>query len=130
MQTNAGQISHEELQEMQKEPLADFVFGDPNRLTFIVFISGTFAHRNAVMHAHRAIWAWQMMARHWYQLSASDRLLHAEAFNWTFTLGTGLLDSWALGATALVQGVNSSLDSIPYFLEKYDVSLFAAAPGV
>ncbi len=130
VQTNAVRISHEELKEMQKEPLADFVFGDPNRLAFIVFTSGTSAHPHAVMHAHRAIWARQMMVRDWYQLSASDRLLHAGAFNWTFTLGTGLLDPWAIGATALVPEANSSLDSIPYLLEKYDVSLFAAAPGV
>ena len=118
MQTNAVRISHEELKEMQKEPLADFVFGDPNRLAFIVFTSGTSAHPHAVMHAHRAIWARQMMVRDWYQLSASDRLLHAGAFNWTFTLGTGLLDPWAIGATALVPEANSSLDSIPYLLEK------------
>ena len=31
-----------------------------------------------------------------------DRVLHAGAFNWTYTLGTGLMDPWAMGATALV----------------------------
>ena len=66
VQTNAVRISHEELKEMQKDPLADFVFGDPNRLAFIVFTSGTSAHPHAVMHAHRAIWARQMMVRDWY----------------------------------------------------------------
>jgi hypothetical protein len=38
----------------------------------------------------------------WYGLTPEDRLLHAGAFNWTFTLGTGLLDPWAIGATALI----------------------------
>ncbi|MFL2785832.1 MAG: AMP-binding protein [Paracoccaceae bacterium] len=65
-QTNAVQISQKELKEMQKEPLANFTYGDPNRLAYIVFTSGTSAHPNAVMHAHRAIWARQMMVRDWY----------------------------------------------------------------
>ena len=129
-QTNAVQISHNELKEMQKEPLANFIYGDPNRLAYIVFTSGTSVNPNAVMHAHRAIWARRMMVRDWYQLSSSDRLLHAGAFNWTFTLGTGLLDPWAIGATALVPEATSSFEDIPDLLEKYDVSLFAAAPGI
>ncbi len=29
-------------------------------------------------------------------------MLHAGAFNWTFTLGTGLTDPWANGATAII----------------------------
>ena len=29
-------------------------------------------------------------------------MLHAGAFNWTFTLGVGLTDPWANGATAIV----------------------------
>ena len=129
-QTNAIQISHNELKEMRNGPLANFIYGDPNRLAYIVFTSGTSAHPNAVMHAHRAIWARQMMVSDWYQLSSSDRILHAGAFNWTFTLGTGLLDPWAMGATALVPEPTSRHQDIPDFLEKYNVSLFAAAPGI
>jgi acyl-coenzyme A synthetase/AMP-(fatty) acid ligase len=55
-----------------------------------------------VAHAHRAVWARRMMMHGWYGLTPEDRLLHAGAFNWTFTLGTGLLDPWAMGATALI----------------------------
>ena len=42
------------------------------------------------------------MHKGWTGLTASDRLLHAGAFNWSYTLGTGLLDPWSVGATALV----------------------------
>ncbi|MGB1154249.1 MAG: class I adenylate-forming enzyme family protein [Paracoccaceae bacterium] len=129
-QTNAVQITNTELKKMQEEPLADFIYGDPKRLAYIVFTSGTSATPNAVMHAHRAIWARQMMVGDWYQLKSNDRILHAGAFNWTFTLGTGLLDPWSIGATALVPEPNLRLKDIPDLLEKYDVSLFAAAPGI
>ena len=67
-QTSTVQFSPLELKEMQNGPLAEFVYGDPNRLAYIVFTSGTSAHPHAVMHAHRAIWARQMMVRDWYEI--------------------------------------------------------------
>ncbi len=76
--------------------------GDPDRPAFVVYTSGTSGAPRAVVHAHRAIWARGMMTEGWTGLRGDDRLLHAGAFNWTFTLGTGLLDPWTAGATALI----------------------------
>ena len=42
------------------------------------------------------------MYQGWYGISANDRMLHAGAFNWTYTLGTGLMDPWVAGATAMI----------------------------
>ena len=109
---------------------AEFHRGDPNRLAYIVYTSGTSGHPRAVMHAHRAIWARRMMIRDWYDLNAEDRLLHAGAFNWTFTLGTGLMDPWSVGATALIPEPNVDLKLLPLLLARHDATLFAAAPGV
>ena len=91
-----------ELAQMAALPPAGFDRGEADRLAYIVYTSGTSGRPRAVMHAHRAILARQMMFDGWYGLKASDRLLHAGAFNWTFTLGTGLMDPWTAGATALV----------------------------
>ena len=109
---------------------AAFHRGDPNRLAYIVYTSGTSGHPRAVMHAHRAIWARRMMIRDWYDLNAEDRLLHAGAFNWTFTLGTGLMDPWSVGATALIPEPNIDLKLLPLLLSRHDATLFAAAPGI
>ncbi|MEL6643528.1 MAG: class I adenylate-forming enzyme family protein [Pseudomonadota bacterium] len=109
---------------------ADPVPGSPNRPGYIVYTSGTSGQPRGVVHAHRAVWARRMMWDDWYGLTAEDRLLHAGAFNWTYTLGTGLLDPWAAGATALIpaQGVRS--DQLGLLLRRHDATLFAAAPGV
>ncbi|MFP7570578.1 class I adenylate-forming enzyme family protein [Marivita sp. S2033] len=111
-------------------PPAAFDYGDPNRLAYIIFTSGTSGTPRAVCHAHRAIWARGMMMDGWYGLSETDRLMHAGAFNWTYTLGTGLLDPWTAGATALIpaQGVDHA--QISLLLKRNDVTIFAAAPGV
>lgn len=109
---------------------AEFVMCDPNRLGYLVYTSGTSGHPRAVMHAHRAILARQMMHRDWYDLSEHDRLLHAGAFNWTFTLGTGLMDPWSVGASAVIPVADTVPDVLPLLMKRHDATLFAAAPGV
>ncbi|KEO51838.1 class I adenylate-forming enzyme family protein [Thioclava pacifica] len=111
------------------EPCA-FDLGDPNRLGYMIFTSGTGGSARAVMHAHRAIWARQMMYRGWYGMGAEDRLMHAGAFNWTYTLGTGLMDPWTLGASALIPAEGVEARALPLLLKRFDATIFAAAPGV
>ena len=111
-------------------PAAPYDMGDPNRLAYIVMTSGTSGTPRAVGHAHRAIWARQMMMRDWYGLESSDRLLHGGAFNWTFTLGTGLMDPWTMGATALIPAVGTTPGQLPLLLARHDATLVAAAPGL
>jgi acyl-coenzyme A synthetase/AMP-(fatty) acid ligase len=111
-------------------PPAAYDMGDPERLAYIVYTSGTSGKPRAVRHAHRAIWARQMMMQGWYGLGANDRLLHAGAFNWTYTLGTGLMDPWTMGATALIPAAGTEPAQLPLLLRRNDASIFAAAPGV
>lgn len=109
---------------------AEYVMGNPNRPAYIVFTSGTSGQPRAVVHAHRAIWARQMMWDGWYGLRADDRLLHAGALNWTYTLGTGLMDPWSVGATALIPSEGTEIDRLADLLAAEKATLFAAAPGV
>lgn len=104
--------------------------GNPERPGYIVFTSGTSGRPRAVVHAHRAIWARGMMREGWYGLTAEDRVLHAGAFNWTYTLGTGLMDPWAAGATALIPGPGVTPAQLPLLMRRHDATIFAAAPGV
>lgn len=106
------------------------VMGDPNRLAYIVYTSGTGGIARAVGHAHRAVWARRMMWADWYDLNVDDRLLHAGAFNWTYTMGTGMMDPWAIGATALIPAPDTPLAAIPALLTAHKATIFAAAPGV
>lgn len=124
------QITLSDLRALRQRPACEYDMGDPNRLAYVVYTSGTSGSPRAVAHAHRAIWARQMMIRDWYDLTETDRLLHAGAFNWTFTLGTGLMDPWTMGATALIPEPDTSPTDIPQLLRQYEATIFAAAPGV
>ncbi|NBC97075.1 MAG: AMP-binding protein, partial [Deinococcus-Thermus bacterium] len=118
------------LREMESEPPAAAALGPPDRPAYIVYTSGTSGTPRGVVHAHRAVWARRMMWDGWYGLTESDRLLHAGAINWTYTLGTGLLDPWTIGATALIPQADVAPAQLPLLIRRFDVSIFAAAPGV
>ncbi len=111
-------------------PLAPLHLGDPDREAYIIFTSGTSGTPMAVSHAHRAILARASMHQHWEGLTQTDRLLHAGSLNWTYTLGTGLLDPWTVGATALIPAAGTLPSELPALLARGKATIFAAAPGI
>ncbi|TYB81626.1 class I adenylate-forming enzyme family protein [Maritimibacter fusiformis] len=123
-------ITEAELHDLAGHAPAAPVMGDPDRPAYAVFTSGTSGTPRAVVHAHRAIWARRMMWDGWYGLRPDDRLMHAGAFNWTYTLGTGLMDPWSRGATALIPAADTRVADLPGLMAAHNATIFAAAPGV
>ena len=126
----SNQIHLPQLQAMCDLSPVGYHMGEPERLGYVVYTSGTSGKPRAVAHAHRAIWARQMMFEGWYGLRTDDRVLHAGAFNWTYTMGTGLMDPWTIGATAMIPAAGTQSNALPTLLANNDATIFAAAPGV
>jgi acyl-coenzyme A synthetase/AMP-(fatty) acid ligase len=97
---------------------------------YMVYTSGTTARPKGVLHAHRAVWGRRPMREGWYGLRPDDRVLHAGDFNWTFTLGTGLMDPWMAGATAIVYAGRKAPEVWAPLIEASQATLFAAVPGL
>ncbi len=97
---------------------------------FLIFTSGTGGRAKGVLHAQRAAWARRMMWDGWYGLTAEDRVLHAGAFNWTYTLGAGLIDPWAAGAATLISTRAPKAALWPEIAAAEGPTIFAAVPGV
>ncbi|MGO8779168.1 MAG: class I adenylate-forming enzyme family protein [Rhodomicrobium sp.] len=106
---------------------ADTLAEDP---AFLIYTSGTTAAPKGVLHAHRSAWGRRPMYRGWYGIAPGERLMHAGSFNWTYTLGTGLTDPWANGATAIVYTGEKDPALWPRLMRDQNVSMFAAVPGV
>lgn len=119
-----------DLQAWARLSPAPLHLGEPGREAYVIFTSGTSGTPMAVSHAHRVILARAAMHQGWEGLRPADRLLHAGALNWTYTLGTGLLDPWTLGATALIPAAGTLPTGLPQLLKRAEASIFAAAPGV
>jgi acyl-coenzyme A synthetase/AMP-(fatty) acid ligase len=110
-----------------RAPYAETAADDP---AFLVYTSGTTANPKGVLHAHRSAWGRRPMYQGWYGIGPQDRMLHAGAFNWTFTLGVGLTDPWANGATTVIYNGPRDAGVWPRIIEKHDISIFAAVPGL
>jgi len=97
---------------------------------YMVYTSGASGRPKGVVHAQRAAWARRMMWTGWYGLTPEDRVLHAGAFNWTYTLGAGITDPWAIGATALIYAGPADRTVWPRLAAAHCATIFAAVPGV
>ena len=117
-----------ELKLFEAGHYADTKSDDP---AFLIYTSGTSGTPKGVLHAQRTAFGRTPMYQGWYGgISADDRLLHAGAFNWTYTLGVGLMDPWANGATSLVYDGPRDPDIWPGLIESCKATLFAAVPSL
>lgn len=115
------------LREAPRAAYADTAADDP---AFLIYTSGTTASPKGVLHAQRSAFGRRPMYRGWYGIGPDDRMLHAGAFNWTFTLGSGLTDPWANGATAIIYTGEKDPALWPCLIAATGASIFAGVPGV
>jgi acyl-coenzyme A synthetase/AMP-(fatty) acid ligase len=106
---------------------ADTAAEDPG---YMIFTSGTSGAPKGVLHAQRAIWGRRPMYEGWYGMSPSDVMLHTGAFNWTYTLGTGLFDPFANGCTSVVY--TGARDDAVWgaLIARHGVTIMASVPGI
>lgn len=119
-----------ELERLKASKPAGFAETRPDDPAFLIYTSGTSGRAKGVLHAQRAAFGRAPMYRGWYGMTRADRLLHAGAFNWTYTLGVGLMDPWANGATSIVYDGPRGPEVWPSLMEQAEATLFAAVPSL
>lgn len=112
----------------QHAPLLEFADTAADDPAYLVYTSGTTGRPKGVLHAHRAAWGRRPMHQGWLGLRDSDVMLHAGAFNWTYTLGVGLVDPWAVGATTVLYNGPRDVQVWPQLLARHRATIFAAVP--
>ncbi|MEM9122942.1 MAG: acyl-CoA synthetase [Pseudomonadota bacterium] len=114
-------------QSLDPPPYAAMRPDDP---AFLIYTSGTTGRPKGVLHAQRSIWGRRPMFAGWHDLTSDDRLLHAGAFNWTYTLGVGLSDAWTAGATALLFAGDRNPEVWPDLIAQENATIFCAVPSL
>lgn len=117
----------ERARKKRPAPIADTVAEDP---AFLIFTSGTGGRPKGVLHAQRSVLGRRPMRLGWQGFGPDDRVMHAGQLNWTYTLGVGLMDPWAAGASALLYTGQHDPSRWPELILQHQVTVFAAVPTV
>jgi acyl-coenzyme A synthetase/AMP-(fatty) acid ligase len=112
------------------QPLPDCADTAAEAPAYMVYTSGTTVRPKGVIHAHRSVLGRIPMHSDWQGLGAGDVMLHAGAFNWSYTIGVGLLDPWANGATAVLYNGPADIMVWPRLIRAASATLFAAVPSL
>lgn len=98
---------------------------------YLVYTSGTTGFPKGVLHAHRALLGRQPSSEYWFDFRPEgDRVLHAGKYNWTYTLGTGLMDPLYRGHTTIVHEGAADATRWPQLIARHAASIFIAVPTI
>lgn len=99
---------------------------------YLVYTSGTTGYPKGVLHAHRALLGRQPAAQYWFNYSEQiqDRIMHSGKFNWTYVLGTGLMDPLYLGKTVIVHEGKNDAQKWLDLINKHHATIFIGVPTI
>ncbi len=99
---------------------------------YLVYTSGTTGYPKGVLHAHRALIGRTPAARYWFDFAddQQDRILHSGKFNWTYVLGSGLMDPLYLGKTVIVHEGKNDATLWPKLIAKHSATIFIGVPTI
>ena len=96
---------------------------------YLVYTSGTTGYPKGVLHAHRALLGRQPSSDYWFDFRPDgDRVLHSGKYNWTYVLGTGLMDPLYRGHTAIVHEGSNDASVWPPLIAKHRATIFIGVP--
>ena len=98
---------------------------------YLVYTSGTTGYPKGVLHAHRSMIGREPASKYWFDFSPNgDRIMHSGKFNWTYVLGTGLMDPLYQGKTVIVHEGKNDANTWPRLIAKHQATIFIGVPTI
>ena len=99
---------------------------------YLVYTSGTTGFPKGVLHAHRALIGREPASEYWFNFDPNvvDRILHSGKFNWTYVLGSGLMDPLYRGKTVIVHEGKNDAGLWTRLIAKHQATIFIGVPTI
>ncbi|WP_251359747.1 acyl-CoA synthetase [Kangiella sp. TOML190] len=99
---------------------------------YLVYTSGTTGYPKGVLHAHRALLGRLPASRYWFDLNDDtvERIMHSGKFNWTYVLGSALMDPLLHGHTVIAYEGKNDANTWPHLIQKHQCSIFIGVPTI
>ncbi len=112
----------------------------PDDPAYLVYTSGTTGYPKGVLHGHRSLLGRQPASEYWFDFAPpsreagdsqpGDRILHSGKFNWTYVLGSAMMDPLYRGETVIAYEGRNDATTWPRLIAKHEATIFIGVPTV
>ncbi len=101
--------------------------GEP---AYLVYTSGTTGYPKGVLHSHRSLVGRTPATEYWFDFKPNDRIMHSGKFNWTYVLGSALMDPLFNGHTVIAYEGSNDAGTWIDLIKKHNCTIFIGVPTI
>ena len=114
----------------QTQPLKEPYPSKSGEPAYLVYTSGTTGFPKGVLHSHRSLLGRMPASEHWFDFKEGDRIMHSGKFNWTYVLGSALMDPLYHGHTVIAYEGKNDPSSWIELIKKHGCTIFIGVPTI